>query len=180
MAKDIYQLRPNEGILLKASCVRHGFWGAYTSELVLTNEAILLVEFGMFSNYKGTVRYPLLELKVVNGKPQVIIGSASNGEKQLEVYLKDGSKEDFAFQSDSLRQLKVWEMAISDRFLPNSQDYDAGFYSNLSNSAIGGLGPEDIQEEMLIAKMEGFEKAYNESTTNPVNAEFLGNVAKIC
>ena len=49
------QLLPGEKILLRGSCVRHGFWDAYTDELVLTNMAFVHISRGLFGNYKDTL-----------------------------------------------------------------------------------------------------------------------------
>ena len=79
MAKQKYKLNPNEKIVYKASCVRHGFWGMYTNILIVTNEAVILEKRSTFDFYKGIERYNYSDIK------QVLIGEASNGEKQLEI-----------------------------------------------------------------------------------------------
>lgn len=128
MAKQRYYLGENESIILKSSSVRHGFWGLYTNELILTTDNIICVEQGMFGNHKANNYYPLYKLK------QAIIGKAQNGEKQLELYMDDGSVEDFAFQSDSDMQLRVWVTAIADRFDENSDAYNHEYYQALLDS----------------------------------------------
>lgn len=85
-------MNKGEKIVYKVECCRHGFWGAYTDTLVVTNQSLILEQYGVFSNFKGIVRYPYEEIN------QVIIGAATNGEKQLEIYL-DGRTENFAPQS---------------------------------------------------------------------------------
>ena len=68
MAKQRYYLDANESIILKASSVRHGFWGLYTNDLILTTDNIICVEQGVFGNHKTNNYYPLYKLK------QAIIG----------------------------------------------------------------------------------------------------------
>lgn len=128
MAKQRYYLDANESIILKASSVRHGFWGLYTNDLILTTDNIICVEQGVFGNHKTNNYYPLYKLK------QAIIGKAQNGEKQLELYMDDGSVEDFAFQTDNDMQLRVWVTAIADRFDENSDAYNHEYYQSLLES----------------------------------------------
>lgn len=122
------QLLPGEKILLRGSCVRHGFWDAYTDELVLTNMAFVHISRGLFGNYKDTVRYPF------DSVSQIVVGEASNGEKQLEVY-HPGGQDDFAFQSGNKRVMKVWELAINDQMSDSGSSYDSAYYSDLPDLA---------------------------------------------
>lgn len=92
MAERKYVLERGEVVLCKESCVRHGFWSAYTDILIVTNQAVVLEKYGLFCNYKGIEKYPYSTIE------SAIIGKASNGEKQLEIYI-DGKMEDFALQS---------------------------------------------------------------------------------
>ena len=89
MAKQKYALNPGEKIVYKTSCVRHGFWGAYTHALTITNQSVILEKYGMVNNFKGIERF---DYPVIN---QAIQGEASNGEKQLELYI-GGKVEEFA------------------------------------------------------------------------------------
>lgn len=45
MAKQKYALNPGEKIVFKVSCVRHGFWGAYTHALTITNQSVILENY---------------------------------------------------------------------------------------------------------------------------------------
>lgn len=106
MMKQKYVLNPGEKIVYKTSCVRHGFWGAYTHALTITNQSVILEKYGMLNNFKGIERY---DYSVIN---QAIQGEASNGEKQLELYIGD-KVEDFALQSGDENELKVLVMAVN-------------------------------------------------------------------
>lgn len=57
MAKQKYVLNNGEKIVYKASCVRHGFWGAYTHALTVTNQSVILEKYGMLNNFKGIERF---------------------------------------------------------------------------------------------------------------------------
>lgn len=154
MAADIIQLLPGEKILLRGSCVRHGFWSAYTDELVLTNMAFIHISLGMLGNYKGTTRYSF------DSVSQIVVGEASNGEKQLEVY-HPGGQDDFAFQSGNKRVLKVWELAINDQMSGRS-GYDAAYYRDL----------------LELAEKEKDDDRAEKAEESGVDASFLGDVAK--
>jgi len=158
MAKEKYTLRPGEKLLLKELNVLHGFWAAYTDELVLTTQRIIHIKRGMLNNFKGLVEYPLDEIS------QVIIGKAFNGTKQLEVYHR-GKMENFGFQSERERALEVWSMAIADRYSENAHIFDFNYYQNFSDENI---------ENMLLDPQFG----NNKSSGNGIDSRFLGEVAK--
>ena len=128
MAKQKYALKPGEKIVFKVSCVRHGFWGAYTHALTITNQSVILEKYGMLNNFKGIERF---DYTIIN---QAIQGEASNGEKQLELYI--GSKvEDFALQSGDDNELKVLLMAINDQMGPDAEYYDFNYYQSIVTEA---------------------------------------------
>lgn len=128
MAKQKYALNPGEKIVFKVSCVRHGFWGAYTHALTITNQSVILEKYGMLNNFKGIERF---DYTVIN---QAIQGEASNGEKQLELYI--GSKvEDFALQSGDDNELKVLLMAINDQMGSDAEYYDFNYYQSIVTEA---------------------------------------------
>lgn len=155
MAASRINLLPGEKILLRGSCVRHGFWGAYTDELVLTNYALIHINLGIFGNHKETVRY---SFDSVN---QIVIGEASNGEKQLEVY-HPGGQEDFTFQSGNKRVLKVWELAINDQMSGRGKSFDSAYYRDLLELA------ENEKEDSRAAETDG----------DGMDMSFIGDVAK--
>ena len=128
MAKQKYALNPGEKIVYKTSCVRHGFWGAYTHALTITNQSVILEKYGMLNNFKGIERF---DYSVIN---QAIQGEASNGEKQLELYI-DGKVEDFALQSGDENEMKVLVMAINDQMGPDANYYDFNYYQSIVTEA---------------------------------------------
>lgn len=128
MAKQKYALNSGEKIVYKVSRVRHGFWGAYTHVLTITNQSVILEKYGMLNNFKGIERY---DYSIIN---QAIQGEASNGEKQLELYI-GGKVEDFALQSGNENELKVLIMAINDQMGPDAEYYDFNYYQSIVTEA---------------------------------------------
>lgn len=128
MAKQKYALNSGEKIVYKVSCVRHGFWGAYTHVLKITNQSVILEKYGMLNNFKGIERY---DYSIIN---QAIQGEASNGEKQLELYI-GGKVEDFALQSGNENELKVLIMAINDQMGSDAEYYDFNYYQSIVTEA---------------------------------------------
>lgn len=128
MAKQKYALNPGEKIVYKTSCVRHGFWGAYTHALTITNQSVILEKYGMLNNFKGIERF---NYSVIN---QAIQGEASNGGKQLELYI-GGKVEDFALQSGDENELKILVMAINDQMSPDADYYDFNYYQSIVTEA---------------------------------------------
>lgn len=164
MAKQKYALNQGEKIVFKVEGVRHGFWGAYTHVLVVTNQAVILEKYGMLNNFKGIVRYQLEEIN------QAIIGNASNGEKQLELYFNDRT-EDFAPQSGDDNVLKTLQMAIDDQKSENAECYDYNYYQSILDGSIAAE-----KEIEYSAKAMGNTNIENFDVQSGIS--FVGNVAK--
>lgn len=128
MAKQKYALNPGERIVYKTSNVRHGFWGLYTDALTITNRSVILEKYGMLFNFKGIERF---DYDSIN---QAIQGKASNGEKQLELYIGD-NVEEFALQSGDENELKVLVMSINDQMGPDAEKYDFNYYQSIVTEA---------------------------------------------
>ena len=94
-----YNLQPNEFMIMNQNQVSHGGRMAnFTGELILTNLNIVLVSKGAFGNTKGVQTFPLNQIKVFNGKAQVLLGKTRGGYPQLDLYFLNG-QESFGFQS---------------------------------------------------------------------------------
>lgn len=108
MAKDYLGLAPNETVITKEEPVAHGGVGAFlTDELLLTNLRIICVHKGMFENVKTVFSYPLNQIKKYDGKPQVMMGKLSNGDRCLDVYLLNGV-EHFQFSTGNKKIIEQW------------------------------------------------------------------------
>lgn len=159
MAKQKYALNPGEKIVYKTSCVRHGFWGAYTHSLVITNQCVILEKYGMLNNFKGIERFDYSDIN------QAIQGEASNGQKQLELYI-GGKVEDFALQSGDENEMKVLVMAINDQMGPEADYYDFDYYQSIVTEAkdtdrIFELRAKAQEEKLTSAGGSGLEIAGN-------------------
>jgi hypothetical protein len=108
-----YTFQPNEVLLLSESNVIHGgLMAKPTDDLILTNVNLVLAKKGIFGNGKGVMTFPLSQIKVWDGRAQVMLGKARNGRPALEVFFIDG-QETFAFQSGGKRKIAEWVNRIS-------------------------------------------------------------------
>lgn len=110
------KLQPDEAMILQEVAVEHGLGltSAYTDELYLTTRNIYCVNKGVFGNTKNVFCYPLNQLKRVNGRPQAMQGTKSNGTPSLEIYLMNGnSSESFSFQTKNKSTIKKWIKEIN-------------------------------------------------------------------
>ena len=82
----------------------------------------------MMNNFKGIERF---DYSVIN---QAIQGEASNGEKQLELYI-GGKVEAFALQSGDENEMKILVMAINDQMGPDADYYDFNYYQSIVTEA---------------------------------------------
>lgn len=156
MAKQKYTLNPGEKIVYKASHVRRGFWGAYTHVLTITNQSVILEKYGVLNNFKGIERF---DYSIIN---QAIQGKASNGEKQLELYI-DNTVEVFALQFDDENELEILVMAINDQMSSDAEYYDFNYYQNImteskNDDRISELRAK-VQDETTVSSGYGLEIA---------------------
>lgn len=86
------QLDPDEAILKQDSRISHDVGKMFDAdaELILTNKALLVVHKKTFGGVKDVQRFPLSQVKVVNGAPQVVAGRGSDGQRQLHVHFAHG------------------------------------------------------------------------------------------
>lgn len=96
-------LLPNEAILKRDSNVSHGQGGIFDSregELVLTNFALVFLRKGAFGGVKDITRFPLDQVKVVNGIPQIAYDKPSGNDRQLRIHFAHGVESFSLGQSD--------------------------------------------------------------------------------
>lgn len=137
-------------MVYKATNVRHGFWSMYTDTLIITNQSVILEKYGMLNNFKGIERF---DYALMN---QAILGKASNGEKQLELYMGD-VLEDFALQSSDENELKILIMAINDQMGPDKEYYDINYCQNIlseakENDRIAELRAKAEDDDLIIGE----------------------------
>ena len=83
----------DEVILQQDTSVVHDrgrMFDSYDNELILTNHALIVVHKGPFGGVKDVCRFPLNDIKIVNGAPQAVLGRSSSGDSQLHVYFSSG------------------------------------------------------------------------------------------
>ncbi|MCQ2413726.1 MAG: zinc ribbon domain-containing protein [Clostridia bacterium] len=113
---DNLNLDYDEIVITKDVSVAHGgVMAIYTDELILTNKKIICLHKGMFGGTKTIYHYPLEQIKVYNGVPQVQKGKLSNGTPCLDVYLISG-EEHFNFQSKNKATIDKWIAEINKAF----------------------------------------------------------------
>ena len=106
-------LRPDESIILKSKNISDGgLLSSYADELILTNYNIYHVNKGMFGNIKNVYKFPVNQVKIYNGEPQVILGKHQNNSPQLEIYFQNGHKF-FSFQFNGKKEIVQWINAIT-------------------------------------------------------------------
>ena len=66
----------------------------------------------MFGNTKGVKKYPLNQVKIVNGEAQAIMGKSSNGMPDLQIYFINGQLA-FKFQSSDKKEIAKYVNGIS-------------------------------------------------------------------
>lgn len=110
-----YNLEPSESILIQSTDVLYeggGLMSSYTDELVLTNMNIIHVSKGMFGNTKRVQKYPLNQVKIINGEAQAIMGKSTNGIPNLQIYFVNGQVL-FKFQSSGKKEIMKYVNEIS-------------------------------------------------------------------
>ena len=106
-----YNLQPNESIVLKRDDVAHGgLLAAYTDELILTSQNLVLLKKGVFGNNKGIQVFPLQQIKIFQGQAQALLGG-QNGSPALDVYFQNGT-EQFVFGSK--KEVTFWTQKINE------------------------------------------------------------------
>ncbi len=86
----VYELDYDEAVILKSSDV---FFNGNRITLILTNQNIVHINSAkFFSGDKEAYKFPLLDLKELNGKPNIRIGRSERGKKQLELYFQRHEK----------------------------------------------------------------------------------------
>ena len=85
------KLLPDEEIVKRA-----GKTGLQNSELILTNKNLIEGKRNLFGKVKEYAYYPLSEIRLVNGQPQVKVGKPDFMKYSLDVYF-NASQASFAF-----------------------------------------------------------------------------------
>ncbi len=114
MSKEITQelkFMPEETVILKAEKVGYGTpISTKSNDLILTNQAILLVRKNMLGKTKEVVRYPLADLRTAGGKPEVHKGG-DEFNPTLDLYLDYGEEK---FKFEWKKDIEEWIASITE------------------------------------------------------------------
>lgn len=125
-AKGKYLLN-GEGVLLENKHVGHGTFGICKDRLVLTNHSLIWQNIGVFGNVKSEMVYPLNDIH-----DSINTGETDN-EREYISFSYNGVNEKFYFGWATKRTLKLWSMALEDRFSKYSYLYDYEYYDSFSD-----------------------------------------------
>ena len=100
-----FKLGPDEAVVLRMKKVGYGegfqlppMLGG--NELILTTQNLILLKKDLFGSTTDTLYFPLKDVKIVGGRPQVRKGNPAHMEYALEVYFNSGM-ESFRFEWES-------------------------------------------------------------------------------
>lgn len=154
-------LLPNEGILKQDSSIVHdrgGVFDAAGDELILTNLALLVVHKGTFGKVKNVQRFPLDQVRVVDGRPQVHPGASSEEMLQLQVCFTHGiesftlGEPDGGFDDPEL-SLRGLLLSASGKAKKNEEkQYVASWCDAISGAVLGKPYEEDCSSQYGEAK----------------------------
>ena len=120
----VYELDSDEIVIMQENNVTEG---KTKVALILTNKNIIQVnkKTNFWGNDvdKDAVKYPLLELKDNNGKPNILIGKDANGRTRLELYFS-GYEKYYVF--DAWFAEKKWAGAIEKAYIDRCSDKSGG------------------------------------------------------
>jgi len=86
----IYTLDNDEAIVLQAYDVTVG--SNSRVDLILTNKKLIQINKSLFGKDKNSESYPLEEMRILDGKANILIGRDKNGEKQLKLFFNNVEK----------------------------------------------------------------------------------------
>ena len=157
-----YVLKSGEEIILSQTRVSDrtkNNAGMATGKLILTSEALVYERKGAFGKDLGFDAYPLNEIQVIDGEPQVKIGIRL-GLKNLEVHLSDGKVLHFGLGTDnSSKSIRKWVNAIV-KAITGTEPSVSGTESSFDISSLvsypliagGGIVLAAVVAGILIAK----------------------------
>lgn len=191
-------LQPNEGIIIQSVGVLHGgVMASYIDELVLTNLNVIYIKRGLFGGVKSIQKFPLDQIKIVNGQVQALAGkNPTNNCPQLQIYFKNG-QESFEFQSSARKEIAKWVNSINQ--LLTGTDVTSNTLDNIEDTpqvvealketigafknAFSGVKTKDALGGVKIKKVGTAEniavKTRSDKTTENITIKCMGCMAPI-
>jgi len=83
-----FELDTDEAVIMQTADARTESRGYV--DLVLTNKNLIQINKGFGKIKTGVTKYPLTDLKILNGKANILTGKSKSGSKQLELYFTSG------------------------------------------------------------------------------------------
>lgn len=151
-----YNLQPNESFILNSEHVHNG---NTSGELILTNlNLVYITSKGIFKTTYIPKLYPINQIKVFNGKAQVILGKNGN----IDVHFINGVESFKFWNSDTMfsdkkaeKEASRWVNAINQLITGQVSDIDTSISSKLAGSdGIAGTIKDtfDIFKGALVGK----------------------------
>lgn len=135
-----YHLQPDEWVVSKTGIgAYHGQRppiGITKTELVLTSRNILVVLLNMMGRPKGVRYFPLEQVRLIEGRPQVF-AAGGYGRNLLEVHFRHG-QESFGFSTKN--ELHAWVDNISKLMTRRSDEISTT--TDLSSNGVGSVGDQ--------------------------------------
>ena len=126
MGKEL-KLNPDEVVLHQGTGVSRGkvtFGVSKRNDLILTNQAILFVKKNLFGKAVEVTRFPLSDLRVVNGKVQAVPGKLDIVTPSLDLYFQSGVERfGFDFESDVKEWIRKITSAVTGEEIPEEDPF---------------------------------------------------------
>jgi hypothetical protein len=125
-----YTLQPDEWVVIESEPGAHHLaptgllrqpLGTSSQTIVLTNRNIILVSIGLMGKPKGARYFPLNQIKIADGHPQIVTTSRT-GSNLLEIHFQSGV-ETFAFRRK--KELRAWSENIAKLLAGDTDDFSA-------------------------------------------------------
>ena len=97
------RLEPQEAVIMRMEKVGYGksfLIPANNNELILTNRNLILIRKNLLGKREETLYFPISEIRMADGHPQVRKGKADHMTHTLDVYMND-KMESFRFEWES-------------------------------------------------------------------------------
>ena len=125
MEKEL-KLNPDESVVLRSERIGYGksVLGK-DHELVLTNQAIILLRKGPFGKTRDILRFPLEDIRVADGQVQAVMGKKDFMTPSLDVYFESGMERFlFAWEKDVREWIGNICAIVTGTPLPKKGEYD--------------------------------------------------------
>ncbi len=160
MAKEVtneFMLKDEEAVILRAGKVGYGKpIPTKNNELVLTDKALILIRKDLFGKTKEVIRYPLEDICLSGGKPQVARGAGSQVSGPIDVYLK---YEVFSFVLEWGTDVDDWLDAITEVITGEKVE---------RKSDLAGFEDLIAMAESVTGTVNGLKKAFGIKSTEQV------------